>query len=257
MENKLPEFEINGIGFHVDVDNSRLIERSNPKNCWYISEMFDHGTGYTVHYNILSKKLDMRDPNIEGSCTSYIPYLTQMDPIGMSRKYGVALSVIQQPFKRDLDTMLESPELIERIKRGKQPELMIGKNTFFVNTHMGKLEMNGDLLGGITFYQLEYYSINNGTAYRIAFDTLTKQLVDIDLKNTEFISKEIMIVEFPHEQILDPVGYARDHRLDLRIMLMKHGFIPKREATIIPFSMKRMNVQKNNNSKGRSLKRKF
>jgi hypothetical protein len=233
MNRKLPQYKINGIEFIVDVEHSRLIERSNPENSWNLSVVFDHGTGYSVHYNGLSKKLEKYHNHTEHSRTAYIPYLSQMDPIGMAEKYGVDLTIVQQQFKKDLDIILESPALIERIRKGKQPELEIGNHTFFVNTHMGKLESLKDPLEGISFHDLRHNTIENGSAYRIAFNSISKEYEDIDLNQTKSWGKHLMIVEFPHEQILDPVGYARDHGLDLRALLMKHGFTPKRKANIL------------------------
>lgn len=234
MERKLPEYRIWNITFLVDVESEVLLEKDNPKNVWPVAEMFDHGTGYTVEFNTITKNLATSLDDQDNLMTQYIPYLSQLDPVGMSEKYGVPLAIVQQKFKKDSEIRTLSGKIVTP-NHAKQPTLGIAGQLFFVDLFANRLEPKDDFLSeGISFYDIRHYSDMLNQRYRIPYDPIKHEFVELDTDYLLEIPKGVIMVEFPHERFLDPVGYKREHGIPGPV-INRESFKSHFEAKIIPW----------------------
>ena len=94
---------------------------------------------------------------------------------------------------------------------GKLPEIDIAGTMFFVDIRLHELRSDYQLMSRINLDNLE--SGANGDTYLFAFNTESKQLVNIDPKLTAW-PDNVIIVEIPDEVKLDPYAFARENEID-------------------------------------------
>lgn len=89
MKNReLPTLTLSGTIFLVDVSKNELRQQYNPENRISIFEMRDTETGYAFEYDVQSKNAADTFSESADQTTITIPYLVDLDPIGMAEKHG-------------------------------------------------------------------------------------------------------------------------------------------------------------------------
>lgn len=210
MKRELPVYNIEGTDFIVDVANLQLMEKANPQNVIPVLDMMDTGDGYEFEYSPKIKNM----PSLSADYADYkditrvkIPELVMLDPVGMAEKYSYPLEAI--PGKKDIDIMVDQKALKERLS-GRLPTVDIMGLTFYVDTPMDMLRPKDDFLSnGIVFSRIEDYYDSEKDAYTIPYNPKTHEFQELDYNNITSIPKGLVPVSFPHESILDPVGFNR------------------------------------------------
>jgi hypothetical protein len=213
MKRELPIHNIAGTDFEVDAMNLRLREKANPGNILYVSDMRDVGNGYEFDYSPREKNIPMLFTDDLSIRTVMIPDLVRLDPIGMAEKYKHPLDTISG--KSDFDLMVDQQALSQRLA-GYLPTIDVYGHTFFVDIRMDMLRPKDDFLSsGISFTEIQHYYNDVREAYVIPYNYQKREFQELDHTMTT-IPENLMIVSFPHESKLDPIGFNRNEGFNER-----------------------------------------
>lgn len=231
MERQLPEYTIEGTVFEVDVKLQVLREVADPENTIHFAEMEDHATHYTLNY-------DPEERNLPGFLEPYItvdiPPMKELDPEGMAEHFGYKLEELSN--KTDFDIIVDQQALAIR-ESGRQPLIeFIPGHEYYVAMHWGRLEPTDLLYNPIRLSDIDYCYIDELNKYWITYDPQTRQAVDPDTRRLVEIPKDLIVLEIPGDGQLDPVGYARKHRLDQNQILRTYPIEMKMKARVVPWS---------------------
>src|SRR3546814_458015 len=135
MENnrQLPEIEIGGTLFIVDVRENKLREKANPENELYVFDMHINDDGYSFWYNRQEKNFGPIQIQTPDNILISIKPLVELDPVGMAEKYGISLADLEG--KTDYDVMVDQKALELRLA-GSLPNIDISGHTFYVDLYM-------------------------------------------------------------------------------------------------------------------------
>ena len=220
MEKELKEFDIHGTVFLVDVNKLELREKEDETNIIRFDEMEYLGNGYRFDYDVEKNRLSSGWGNHEVTVT--IPEFSVLDPIGMGNKYKLSLDVIKK--RNDYDIMVDPVAYDLRVNKGMLPTIDIERHTFYVDIRMDKLRPKDDFLSnGIAFSHIEDYFNDSSGTYLIPYNPKTREMGEIDYENITEIPKNLVVIEFPNELKLDPIGWNRQHGFDLKDGLMEVG----------------------------------
>lgn len=102
MEKDLPIADIAGTVFYVDVLLDELRQTDNPPNRISFNELEESEKGYSFLYDTRTKNIPGVDADLEKETGRYVwvtlPALMELDPEGISRKYGIPLEVLSPDF---------------------------------------------------------------------------------------------------------------------------------------------------------------
>ncbi|WP_333627472.1 hypothetical protein [Sphingobacterium siyangense] len=213
MERELPIVKIEGTEFLLDVNEVLLREKGNPENTISFFEMDDEGHGYSFEYN--RQRRNIPDPwdATADITTVRLLQLVEMDPEGMALKYGFAVEEIKG--KTDFDLMVDQKALEERLQ-GRLTTIDIAGHTFYVDIPMDMLRPKDDFLSkGIVFSDIDHYYSEEGRVYAIPYSPARREFQELDYDNLTEFPKDLIVVEFPNERFLDPVGWNRKHGWEL------------------------------------------
>lgn len=212
MEKELPTIKIEGTEFLLDVGQLLLIQKDSPENTISFFEMEDKGDCYSFDYNRKSHNIPAPWDRAEDNVRIQLLQLVEMDPDGMANKYG--LSPKQIHGKSDLDIMVDSSALEQRLK-GRLTTIEIDGHTFYVDIPMDRLRPKDDFLSkGIVFSEIDHYYEEEKQLYRIPYSPSRHEFQEVDFENLTELPKELILIEFPYERILDPIGFNRKHGVD-------------------------------------------
>ncbi len=204
MDRALPIYTIEGTDFIVDVANLQLREKENPQNTIKVFDMSDFGDRYTFHYNPRIKNIPGQRAEYNNSIIIEMPELVKLDPQGMSEKYNVA----NVDGKTDFDLMVDQEALHTRIKLGKLPTIDIAGHTFYADARIDLLRPKDDFMTmGIKFSDIQPYCFED--RYIIPYNPKTHEFQEPNYNTITEYPKDLLVIEFPHERILDPVGWNR------------------------------------------------
>ncbi|WP_343748166.1 hypothetical protein [Fluviicola sp.] len=145
-QRELPEIEIDGRRWIVDVNGFQLIDRENPENKMKAAEMRYSENGYTFLYDRASRNLIsdfMTDYKVEisreqiksGMLYIQIPNFAVMDAIGVAQRYGCTNQALEAGNNLDY-LILEDRNL--KIDLGAMPQV-IEDGIFSENAVPGKM----------------------------------------------------------------------------------------------------------------------
>lgn len=207
MKRELPVRNIEGTDFIVDVTNLQLREKANPENVIPVFDMRDVGDGYVFDYSPKEKNIPVLFSDDTDVKTVKIPELVQLDPVGMAEKYGYTVHNVQG--KTDFELMVDQQAFGRRLM-GQLPTVDISGHTFFVDIRMDMLRPKDDFLSnGIVFRQIDHYYNDEQKAYIIPYNPKTHEFKELDYDNITAIPSDLIVISFPHESVLDPVGFNR------------------------------------------------
>lgn len=207
MKRELPVYNIEGTDFIVDVANLQFREKANPENVIPVFDMQDVGDGYVFDYSPKEKNIPVLFSDDTDVRTVKIPELVQLDPVGMAEKYGYAIRNVQD--KTDFELMVDQQALGRRLM-GQLPTVDISGHTFFVDIRMDMLRPKDDFLSkGIVFRQIDHYYNDEQEAYIIPYNPKTHEFQELDYDKIIAIPNNLIVISFPHESVLDPVGFNR------------------------------------------------
>lgn len=211
MERELPSIDIMETLFFIDVEKAELRQKDDPTNAISIFDMRDTGKGYQFEYSHDHKNT----PGLfdtDGWVTIILPELVKLDPVGMAEKYNYPLDQIH--LKTDFDLMVDQEAYQKRLN-GILPIVEIADHPFYVDIRMDMLRPHDDFLSkGIVFSGIEHYFMEDKDAYVIPYNPKTHEFQEIDIDTITEFPKDLIAVSFPHESILDPIGFNRLYRSD-------------------------------------------
>lgn len=217
---QLPEIQIEGTAFLVNVEGYELIEKANPLGKLSLWDMRYRDNQYHFNYNkrFRSVSTGYDDPVDEVAVS--IPAMATLDPEGLAAKYGLQRSDIEG--KTDYEVMTDKQALIDRLN-GRLTTVDIAGHTFYVDFTMEMLRPKDDFgSNGIKFNDIdEHYNDLTGK-YEIPYNQRTHEYVDLDYDNMTEVPKDVILIAFPDIEALDPVGYARAHGWDKEFILEDH-----------------------------------
>lgn len=223
MERDLPIISIKGTDFVVDVINGELRERDRQQNIMDIKYMNYVGNGkrYTFFYDLITKNLPTKERISEIVFTDNnevqevkIPELNSIDPIGMAKKHNLSLEEVKG--RTDFELTIKPGSLLDlRWNKGILPTLDIYGHTFYVDLQMDMLRAKDDFRSkGIVFSDIQNFYDENSQRYFIPYHPKAHEFRKIDYETITQIPKDLIVVSFYHETILDPVGWIRKYGFD-------------------------------------------
>lgn len=220
MEKKLPILIIEGTEFAIDVVKEELIEKANSQNRIPVKNMLYSTKGYDFHYDTKSRNLarfgKTPDPTERKDIREVsIPNLSELDPVRMAERYNQTIENIKG--KTDFELAIKPGSLLDmRLNKKILPTVEIAGHSFFVDTAMDRLRPKDDFKSkGIPLDQISDYYDRTARAYIIPYNPATHEFREIDHFTVTALPKDIIVVQFPHHQQLDRVGWN-----------VKYGFAP-------------------------------
>lgn len=191
MKNELPVVAINGAEFLVDVDYGLFREKAKPEKFIARDSLKDAGTHYLL--------------KLPGQHATSIPYMVKLDPVGVSRKYGVPVEELPEA-----DCLLKcNPELVADRLQGKLPTIELADHTFFVDLRLGVLRPKDDF--STMGIELEGLPLSKtGNSFQFLYDPKTHTKVNYNNNRTK-IPEGTVPLEIPTTASLDPIGTMMRH----------------------------------------------
>lgn len=226
-----PIFIIEGTGFLVDVEKQVLRQTNHAQNeISFITQMQDHGSHYRLLYDP-----DQRNAAGDASDNTRIkiidiPRLAELDPKGMSEKYGIPVK--QLAGKTDFEIMVDQEALALR-RKGVLPQIDLAGERFIIDVRLHELRHAQHFFPVISLKNLEL--TDDGWHYECFYHPLLKQPVPLDPELTEF-PDHVVKLRLPNELILDPVGTARHYAMDEQRLLRRYPIQKELKAEVIPLS---------------------
>jgi hypothetical protein len=208
----------NGIGDEIFLNDYRHIQYDDDNHLYHLC------------YNTLENRIEKTSWNIpiekKENCIIlelYHPY--SLDPIGANIKYGInpkhGLIFLEHKMNHKAKVipweLYTNPEVYDlRVNKGMLPTIDIEGHTFYVDIRMDKLRSKDDFLSnGIVFSDIANYFNDDTDTYIIPYDPKKKELGEIDYETITEIPKDLVVVEIPSEDKLDPIGWNRQNGFDI------------------------------------------
>lgn len=132
--------------------------------------------------------------------------------------------------------ILSLPEYDYRVNKGILPTIDIAGHLFYVDMRMDKLRPKDDFLsGGISFQDIDDHFSEERNAYLITYDPKKHEFRDLDYENLLSVPKDLIAIEFPFQQNLDPIGWNRQNGWDILDDVKPKDLIPHFKAKIVPW----------------------
>ncbi|MGB3108310.1 hypothetical protein [Sphingobacterium siyangense] len=218
MERQLPVLNLKGTDFVVDIFKNELYEKSNRLNAISIFRMRDKDDGYEFEYSPIEKNIPSKIQS--DTITIEIPQLKILDPKGMCSKYN--LETVND--KSDFEIMVDQEAFEKRVKFGQLPTIKIHDQIFYAEARLNNLRPKDNLFSsGINFYDIDPYFSFEKHAYIFPYNPKTKEFEEPNYETLKDYPKDLIVVEVPHERVLDPIGWNRLHGFDLKDGLKEIG----------------------------------
>lgn len=191
---KLPEIDVAGVIFEVDVDLEELRRKDDIYDIKKFESMKLRDGRYTFWF----------DPKMySDTSTAYLiqlPQMVELDPEGISSKYGVPVDWLPAN-----DSNLKSnPDWVASRMQGALPIIKIVNQEYHIDLHMGELRKTNDIFG---FIELSKLPVMWDGRMRFFYDFKKDEVVNLSPHITE-APKNVVMVEIPDLKRLDPVGYS-------------------------------------------------
>lgn len=203
----LPTVDVEGRSFWLDVERLELRDKANALNTISFTEdMVETAKGYQFMYNTEKNRYADIDDVInyrDAIASIHLPELVKLDPVGMSRKYGLSLGELEG--KGDFDVMVDQLALQSRLA-GKLVTVDIEGHTFYVDRGMQRLRPEDDFVSeGISFDYIDAnFDVVRGSSL-VAYNPKTHGSESFDM-DMHAVPSGLVLVEIPHYNIMDPVG---------------------------------------------------
>lgn len=209
-----PTFWIGETAFEVDVFNMELIEKDDPGNKIRFGWMDDHGDYYEFPFDRKDKTMSFLQS--DDWVFVRVPQMTQLDPVGMANKHGLAVHYVLG--KTDFELMVDQT-LLARRKNGELPTLRIGDTELVVDIPRDGLREKGSTAVVVDFGRLRAHE--DDVLSPFYFDTKTARAWEPPAGLLS-IPDSIVMAKIPPEEALDPYGYAIEHHVSQYGILKLH-----------------------------------
>lgn len=138
--------------------------------------------------------------------------------------------------------ILTAEQQLQLRESGRQPIIEIEGHPFFVDIHWGFLRPKDDFsTQGINLSAIDHFMLPDERSYWIPYEPKTHSLKELDLENITSIPKDIVVVEIPCQQRLDPVGFARKYGIDRDKFLKRYPLKMEMKARSVPWGKTNIN----------------
>ncbi|WEK36111.1 MAG: hypothetical protein P0Y53_01235 [Candidatus Pseudobacter hemicellulosilyticus] len=211
MERELPDFELNGVVFTVDVDTAQIAMKEDASSFEWLFDLPEEKNRYILHFNNKTGRIAKPWENGDGVVIFHVPQLTALDPEGMAMKYKTPLAIIKK--MNDFDVLVNKEVLKERL-RGKLPTIEILGQVYTVDIEGGILKPLHRLdLPNITTAYLERFEELH--AYEIPYNLERRCMVDATPQEVLRRPADYKIVRVPLLEELDRIGFNKKRGFDL------------------------------------------
>ncbi len=229
MKRKLPEHNIEGTTFLVDIERGLLWQSDNAKNILSLEDMKYTDEGYKFVYDLTERSLHYALFHSGPTKEVTLPHLARLDPEGMAAKYKLPEEEIRN--KTDYDIIVNKEVLAKRLN-GQLPVVDIAGRDYQVNYQQRELKATDDSGTSIHLDKLSYFIEEE--LYRGFYDTTMHHLVDINPATITEIPQGLSMIEIPLDRKLDPVAFAQEEGLDMKAVLVQYPPEEKRSIPLIP-----------------------
>ena len=126
--------------------------------------------------------------------------------------------------KTDFELMVDPKAFDKRVNKGMLPTVDIAGHTFYVDIRMDMLRPKDDFLSnGIVFSSIENFFDEERQLYFVPYHPKAHEFREIDYETITKIPKDLIVVSFPNERVLDPIGWNRHHGFELIDGLKEKG----------------------------------
>lgn len=123
-----------------------------------------------------------------------------------------------------------------RVNRGLLPTIDIAGHTFYVDIRMDMLRPKDDFLSkGIVFSEIQNYYDEEKRRYTIPYNNKTHEFQEPDYRSIKELPRDLVVVQFPSERLLDRIGWNRQYGFELTHGLSKQGLKLEFAAKQIPW----------------------
>jgi len=217
---QLPEIQIEGTTFLVNVEGYELVEKENGLAKLSLWDMRYAGNQYHFTYNKRFRTISSGSDDPNDEIAACIPAMVTLDPEGLAAKYNLKRSDVEG--KTDYEVMTDKQALIDRLN-GRLTTVDIAGHTFYVDFPMGMLRPKDDFLSnGIKFDDIDGHFNDISGKYEVPYNKRTREFVELDYDNIIELPRDVILIAFPGPKAMDPVGYARKHGWDKEFILAAH-----------------------------------
>jgi len=204
-EMKFKHIQVGGVEFAVDVAANRLVELQNPLNNIPFDQMQYHGTHYTMSFDHRLKNIPTAHSRNWDVSELKVPQLIELDPEGMALKYG---KPVHWPGgNSDFRMMVDEKLLLSRL-RGNKPMIEIIGTSFIVDLEQQALVSSRAVQTQRVNFQ-ELILSPDKKNYRAVYDLVEHKNTFLPVSDLLSTPKGLVLIEFPIQQYLDPVGFLR------------------------------------------------
>ncbi len=231
---ELPEIMIEGTAFVVDVKDFVLREKGRLDNQMSVYEMRDVGYGYEFDYLPALKNFSAPWA-MEGEVLVQIREMVNLDPVGMAKKHSLSLEAIRG--MSDFELMVDMEAYYNRISNGTLPVINIAGKPFEVDVERDMLRPKEiPDSKGIKFSDIKSYYDSDEQVYTIPYDPKRQEFVELNYAVIKELPKDIIVVSFPSERLLDRVGWNKLNGFDIIHGLKQNGLTMQFTATQVPWT---------------------
>lgn len=231
QENKygelLPVWEAAGIPFLVDVFNKVLWDAKAADNYIYFHEMKDMGDHYafTLNRDIRNLPTSWTDPCQDVPIR--VPQMVSLDAERMARKYNICIEDLPASDK----ALRCDPALLERAQSGVLPEIEIAGEQFRIDMQSREFLKPAPDRARLAMRQMT--ATGDGLAYEFYYHLPTKCIVTVS-ESSRVLPADVVQVRIPRDEVLDPIAFARKHKLKVQDFVNEYPIQHMLKAKITP-----------------------
>lgn len=220
--------------FIVDVEQYRLYQKGNEENILSFRDWQEVEGGYGFYYDAALKNIPRQRYDLETTHYVEIPEFTKMAPMEVAQKENVTLR--KALMMTDFELMVNKYTFENRLN-GQLPYLLLEGNKFIVDVKNGLLrpEYRGDA-PEIELSAIQKYYKADQECYHIPYNPVTRTIEDLEYRQITDLPKDVVILSFPSEKLMDPVGWniknGFDPRIGLKTIGLRNTIIAERVAGI-------------------------
>ncbi len=216
-----PVINIMGDVFIVDVGQYRLYQKGNEGNILSLHDWQEVEGGYGFYYDTALKNIPREKYDLETTHYVEIPEFTKMAPMEVAEKEKITLR--KALVMTDFELMVNKYTFENRLN-GQLPYLLLEGNKFLVDVQNGLLrpEYRGDA-PEIELSAIQKYYQADQECYHIPYNPVTRTMEDLEYRQINDLPKDVVILSFPSERLMDPVGWNIKHGFDPRMGLKTIG----------------------------------
>jgi len=234
QERALPEYTIEGTVFLVDIMKEEFRQKDNHENVISFGMLVRENGSYRLIYDAEVKNIPGPDRyNSPALKTIDVPQLAQLDPEGMAEKCNKPIEQVRG--KTDFEVIVDQ-ELLAKRMSGQLPTIELMGHTFYVDVFMGAIRPKDDFSTmGIAFSDMEAVPFIVPEYYRFYYDPAKHSLGKVDVDTVTDLPKNIVVMEIPLENKLDPFRFAQIYGFDVETTLMRHPIRADMKGRVVPW----------------------